>query len=213
MSWIDIKTAIAKTGKSDKALRNWIKLHKTNPNAVTKRGRLVMLSESFLKQDYPFIELEESRKDFQKQKEMAQLSITAGTIERRDQEIASKDKIIEDLISDRKKTPIYAGLFFLMFLFIILTGIGSLFYFYLVELKEKEQENIKQIQNSFKQQTDLREQISEEKINSLNQLNEIQNEKIEELKLQIQLIQRKYQILKSEASTTEASTKPTSMKH
>ena len=153
MQYIDIATAIVKTGKSDKTIRNWIKANNNRDGAVRRNGKTVEMAVNLLKKDYPFLEGKNTEKEtdsFRNQKEAAQLSITAESIRIHEKELESKEKIIKtkdeqikSLTQQKVKVVLFSTIFSLFFIFLVIISAWFLFTAYRKELLQHQADEIK----------------------------------------------------------------------
>ena len=172
MNYIDIATAIARTGKSDKTLRNWVKSHDKIAGAVKREGKLVMISVELLKKDYPFLHAENEPKSFQKQKEVAQLSITANTLEMHQRELQARNDEIKLLLERKSKAPIWIVIGFVC----LLVALWLVFDGYRDEQQKANEEKIATLKESFKREMDGYLQGAQSQINALTyQLKTVEN--------------------------------------
>ena len=112
MKYIDIATASVSVQKSERTLYKWIKANKKKAGAVRYEGRTPMVSVELLKKDYPFNEVEEATESFQNKKDVAQLSLTANTLEMHQRELNARNDEIKRLLSRKNYTPLWLTLGF-----------------------------------------------------------------------------------------------------
>ena len=177
--YMTVSEACRHIKKSERTVRRWIS---ENPHHVIKDDGKCYIDMYAI--DMTFGQASD-RAIAKESKEALQLANTTKSLDTLTAELRAKDEIIKNLLSNKKKTPFYIILFFLILGFIASIVVYGSFYTYTTHIKKKEEKFLQSLTKGFEQQAELRQQISKERINSLKQINEIQNQKIEELKTQV----------------------------
>ena len=193
MEWIDIKTAITLTSKSDKTIRNWAKSNKTNPKAVKKDGKIFLLSAKLLEEDYPF---KSSQENFQQEKDAAQLTITAQSLQMHQAELAAKNDEIKILLQRKSKLPAWLSIGFISLIIALLAGLMFAFTSYKHEQSQEHSKELSNIKSALKQEMALKEQIANKALDNkqltINRLKTENTQQREELAEKDHLISQLY---------------------